>query len=146
MSVIFDNLCRYFAVTHGNKMQVWHAPGTTLDFAPFRLMHLFPAQFDDSTCIDWSSDSRFLVVGSKDMTCRVYTVQHVPGFRGVTLSGHRNTVRGVYFENNSLNVSFTSSYLLFVVSLSWQLTILVLVSAAVVIVWRLACAMLVYNI
>ena len=48
---------------------------------------------------------RFFVVGSRDMTGRVFSLFPVVNFTPVTLSGHRNTVRGCFFEENSLDVS-----------------------------------------
>ena len=49
---------RYFAITHGRCVQVWHAPGHSKEFAPFSLYRSFPGQYDDTLCIDWSEDSR----------------------------------------------------------------------------------------
>jgi len=48
---------------------------------------------------------RFFVVGSRDMTGRIFSLFPVANFSPVTLSGHRNTVRGCFFEENSLDVS-----------------------------------------
>lgn len=53
---------------------------------------------------------RFLAVGSRDMTACIFSLFPVKNFTPVTLSGHRNTVRGCYFEENSLNVSFWKSF------------------------------------
>ena len=46
------------------------------------------------------------MVGSRDMTGRIFSLFPVKNFVPVTLSGHRNTVIGCYFEDKSLNVSF----------------------------------------
>ena len=51
------SVCRYFAVTHGRRVQVWEAPGHSRDFAPFSLYSTFPGHYDDTHCIDWSHDS-----------------------------------------------------------------------------------------
>ena len=48
---------------------------------------------------------RFFVVGSRDMTSRIFSLFPMNGFLPVTLSGHRNTVIGCYFAQNSLDVS-----------------------------------------
>ena len=55
----FSNFPRFFAVTHGRRIQVWHAPGHTPNFAPFSLYRSYPGQYDDTTCIDWSHDSKY---------------------------------------------------------------------------------------
>ena len=51
-------MSRYFAVTHGRCVQVWDAPGHSRDFAPFSLLRSYPGQYDNTTCIEWSEDSR----------------------------------------------------------------------------------------
>ena len=65
-------------------------------------------------CVNWNTQvyivcvlflDRFFVVGSRDMTGRIFSLFPVANFSPVTLSGHRNTVRGCFFEENSLNVS-----------------------------------------
>ena len=48
---------------------------------------------------------RFFVVGSRDMTSRIFSLFPMTSFSPVTLSGHRNSVTGCYFEKNSLDVS-----------------------------------------
>ena len=50
--------CRYFAVTHGRRVQMWNAPGHSVDFAPFSLYQTLPGQYDDALCLDWSDDSK----------------------------------------------------------------------------------------
>ena len=53
---------RYFVVTHGRCVQVWDAPGHSRDFAPFSLLRSYPGQYDNTTCIEWSEDSRCVCV------------------------------------------------------------------------------------
>ncbi|KAK3722040.1 hypothetical protein QZH41_020155 [Actinostola sp. cb2023] len=94
---------KYIAVTHGKHVQVWVTPGHTKQFAPFVLHRTYTGHYDDSTCIDWSADSRFFIVGSKDMTARIYSLNPMENFVPVTLSGHRNTVIGCLFVGSSLD-------------------------------------------
>eukprot|EP00058_Branchiostoma_floridae_P012668 XP_002598156.1 hypothetical protein BRAFLDRAFT_123300 [Branchiostoma floridae] len=49
---------RKFAVTRENHTLVYHAPGKTHDFNPFRLYRSYHGPYDDATCIDWTDDSR----------------------------------------------------------------------------------------
>ena len=57
---------------------------------------------------------RFFVVGSRDMTSRIFSLFPMNGFLPVTLSGHRNTVIGCYFAQNSLDVSLlTATYVMY---------------------------------
>ncbi|RMX38369.1 hypothetical protein pdam_00005506 [Pocillopora damicornis] len=90
-------------VTHGKHIKVWHAPDQSKEFAPFSIHQTYTGLYDDAVCIDWASGSRFFVVGSRDMTGRIFSLFPVKNFVPVTLSGHRNTVIGCYFEDKSLN-------------------------------------------
>ncbi|CAH3017559.1 unnamed protein product [Porites evermanni] len=95
---------RYIAVTYGKHVQVWHAPAHSKEFAPFSVHRTYTGLYDETVCIDWSSDSRFFVVGSRDMTSRIFSLFPINGFLPVTLSGHQNTVIGCYFAQNSLDI------------------------------------------
>ena len=53
---------RFFAATVGMQMQVWFAPGHTQDFSPFTLHRTYTGQYDDTVSIDWSSDSRYILM------------------------------------------------------------------------------------
>lgn len=48
--------------------------------------------------------ARFVVVGSKDMTAKIYSIEDVPGFSSVTLSGHRHSLVACFFQSQSLHV------------------------------------------
>jgi periodic tryptophan protein 2 len=52
---------------------------------------------DTITALDWSSDSQFIAVASKDLTARVYSLNPIPGFKPPTLSGHKDALVGVFF-------------------------------------------------
>ncbi|XP_062509467.1 periodic tryptophan protein 2 homolog [Corticium candelabrum] len=94
----------FFANTLGRRVQVWHCPGHTKEFAPFKLFCTFSGFHDDTVWVDWSYDSRFIVVGSKDMTARIYNVGDSPRYQPVTLSGHRTSLVACFFQGQSLNV------------------------------------------
>eukprot|EP01135_Chromosphaera_perkinsii_P011597 Nk52_evm36s2449 gene=Nk52_evmTU36s2449 len=89
---------RFIAVTIGKHVQVWRAPGFTVEFAPFVLHRTYTGHYDAVTCVDWSSDSRFFVTGSRDLSCRVYSLDPMEDYRPVTLTGHRDVVIGVFFD------------------------------------------------
>ncbi|XP_032218191.2 periodic tryptophan protein 2 homolog isoform X3 [Nematostella vectensis] len=107
--IVFSPNGRFIAVTHGKHVQVWSAPGHTREFAPFVLHRTYTGHYDDTTCIDWSSDSRFFIVGSKDMTARIYSLDPMENFSPVTLSGARNTIVGCFFQEGSLDAYTISS-------------------------------------
>lgn len=51
------------------------------------------------------SVSSFLVVGSRDTSCRVFSAHPLPDFHYVNLAAHRTKIVACFFEKNSLNVS-----------------------------------------
>lgn len=36
---------------------------------------VFSGAYDETTCLDWSTDSRLLAVGSKDMSTKLYSIE-----------------------------------------------------------------------
>lgn len=96
---------RHFAVGVGRRLQIWQTPSTPgtetngeIEFAPFVLHRDLAAHFDNVQSIEWSSDSRFLLTASKDLTARVWSLDPEDGFEPTTLAGHRQGVVGAYFN------------------------------------------------
>ena len=113
----FSSSGRHFAVGVGRRLQIWHAPsvpGTErsgeLEFAPF-ILHLdLAGHFDTIQNIEWSSDSRFLLTASKDLTARVWSLDREDGFEPTTLAGHRHGVKAAYFTANQESVSLQTKW------------------------------------
>ncbi|GBP40588.1 Periodic tryptophan protein 2 homolog [Eumeta japonica] len=59
--------------------------------------------YDDTTCLDWSSCSKLLAVGSKDTTTKLYSPDYYDNFNSYTMGGHTDKIVGVFFEKNSLD-------------------------------------------
>lgn len=98
---------RYFAVGLRRKLEVWHVPSTPdahpegeLEFAPFVKHHTHTGHYDDVQHIEWSSDSRFFISSSKDLTARIWSLNPEEGFIPTVLSGHRQAVVGAYFSKD----------------------------------------------
>jgi periodic tryptophan protein 2 len=62
--------------------------------------HTHTGHFDDVKSIEWSSDSRFFLTSSKDLTARVWSVDAEDGFIPTVLSGHKQAVVGAWFSEN----------------------------------------------
>lgn len=72
-----------------------HALAETMpDISPFAGHH------GDVVHIEWSSDSKYFVTASKDMTSRLYSLHPTEGFLPFTFSGHRDTVVAAFFGKN----------------------------------------------
>lgn len=56
--------------------------------------------FDDVRHIEWSTDSRFFLTASKDLTVRVWSLNAEEGFNPTVLSGHKQAVIGAWFSKD----------------------------------------------
>lgn len=100
-----------FIVGLGRKIQAWRTPSTPgtnsdgeLDFAPFVLHREYGGHFEEVQNLSWSSDSRFFVSASKDMTARIWSLDPEEGFEPTVLSGHREAVKSAWFSSNQESV------------------------------------------
>jgi len=78
-------------------MQVWHTPALVKEFAPFRLHRTYAGPYDALTCVDWSPCGKWLIAGGRDTTSRLFSLDPMPGFHPVTLSGHRDPLVAVFW-------------------------------------------------
>ena len=62
---------KYFAITHNNGCQIWKTPGIIREFSPLVLCRTIGKHHDEVVCLDWSSDSGCLIMGSKDLYVQV---------------------------------------------------------------------------
>jgi periodic tryptophan protein 2 len=88
---------KLIAVTHENAVQIWNAPGFTVEFAPFVLFKEYVGHYDLVTSVTWSQDSKYFLTTSKDMTVRLYAVDR-KDFGGACLTGHSDAVIGAWFS------------------------------------------------
>lgn len=88
---------RWVAFAVGRLVQVWSTPALERSFSPFALHKTLGGHGLDVLCLAWSDDSLFIASGGKDMTVRVHSVHKIPGFAPPGLTGHRSSVRAVYF-------------------------------------------------
>ncbi|KAF3912824.1 Xenin [Arthrobotrys entomopaga] len=91
---------RHFAVATGRTIEVWRTPEFSQDreFAPFVRHRVYTGHFDVVNSITWSSDSRFFLTASKDLTSRIWSLDPTEGFVPTTLGGHKESVIGTYFS------------------------------------------------
>ncbi|KAI1391346.1 periodic tryptophan protein 2 [Hypoxylon trugodes] len=106
-ALAFSPSGRHFAVGLGRKTEVWQVPSTPdshaqgeLEFAPFVRHHTHMGHFDDVRHIEWSTDSRFFLTASKDLTVRIWSLDAEEGFTPTVLSGHKQAVIGAWFSRD----------------------------------------------
>jgi len=64
---------------NGSSLQVWTAPGLVREFAPLKLHRTYTGHFGEVRDVRWSADSAFIVTGSADMSCRIYSLDPIAG-------------------------------------------------------------------
>lgn len=83
---------------------IFKAPGRINGhFNSFIIERIFHDSHEDKTYIDWSFDSRFILVGSKDKSAKMYALKLLENFCPSTLCGHSDDIVLCSFEQNSLN-------------------------------------------
>ncbi len=111
---------RSVAVCRGNRCEIYTCPSADRQFNLFTLKFVLRSFHDKTTCINWTSDSRYvwkskkqnitfvflsvLAVGSADMTTQVFSVPLLDKLHRFTLAGHGREIVGAFFEQDSLNV------------------------------------------
>uniref|UniRef100_A0A6P7HF49 Periodic tryptophan protein 2 homolog n=1 Tax=Diabrotica virgifera virgifera TaxID=50390 RepID=A0A6P7HF49_DIAVI len=100
---------KHFAVCKENNVFVFKAPGPSSgDYNAFYMERVFHGAYDETTCLDWSFDSRILAVGSKDMSTKLYPLDKWANFRICSLGNHTEGIVGCFFEENSYDITTIS--------------------------------------
>lgn len=112
-ALAFSPSGKHFAVGLGRKIEVWKTPSTPgaaesatgddsggLEFAPFIRYRQYVSHHDTVQHIEWSSDSRFFLSASKDLTARIWSLDPEEGFTPTTLAGHRTAVHAAWFSKD----------------------------------------------
>ncbi|KAK2509227.1 hypothetical protein MC885_009195 [Smutsia gigantea] len=103
-SVSFSPDGRKFVVTKGNIAQMYHAPGRKREFNAFVLDKTYFGPYDETTCIDWTDDSRCFAVGSRDMSTWVFGAERWDNLIYYALGGHKDAIVACFFESSSLDL------------------------------------------
>ena len=114
-ALAFSPAGRHFAVGAERRIEIWHTPTTPdsnsegeIEFAPFVKYHSHAGHHDDVCNIEWSSDSRFFLSASKDLTARIWSLDSEEGFVATTLAGHRDGILGAWFSSDQESVRSTA--------------------------------------
>ncbi|XP_031265201.1 periodic tryptophan protein 2 [Pistacia vera] len=92
---------KYIAVGTGKLVQIWRSPGFKKEVFAFELIRTLADCNDKVTALNWSPDSKYLLVGSKDLAARLFYVKEklkgVHSNKPFLLLGHRDSVVGCFF-------------------------------------------------
>eukprot|EP00126_Sphaerothecum_destruens_P011227 Sdes_comp20878_c0_seq2m17869 len=91
---------QFVAATQSKHIQVWKTPSFEREYSPFVFHRTFTGHYDQILSLSWTSDSRFFATTSRDLSARFYSVDALPDFRPVTLTGHKDVVIGCFFHQN----------------------------------------------
>ncbi|XP_042904814.1 periodic tryptophan protein 2 homolog [Parasteatoda tepidariorum] len=104
-SACFSPNGRYIAVTKESNLFIYQVPCTSMkQFNAFVLEKVFNFSYDDTLCIDWTSDSRVIAVGGADMSTKIYALSQFKNLSAYTLGSHTDHVVHCFFESNSLDL------------------------------------------
>lgn len=94
-----------FAVCKDNNVYVFRAPGQfSGQYNAFIMERVFHTATDETVCISWSFDSKFLAVGSKDMSTKIYSMEKWTNFKMYSLRNHTDAIKGCFFEKDSYDM------------------------------------------
>ncbi|KAJ8755908.1 hypothetical protein K2173_024453 [Erythroxylum novogranatense] len=101
---------KFIAVATGKLVQIWRSPRFSKEVFAFELVRTLADCEETVTALDWDSDSRYLLVGSKDLTARMFCVEKLKDGilnKPFLFLGHRDTVMGCFFgyDNKSKKVN-----------------------------------------
>ncbi|CAI8613079.1 unnamed protein product [Vicia faba] len=92
------------AVAAGKLVQIWRSPAFRKEYFPFELVKTFADCHAKITAFDWSPDSKYLLVASKDLTARILCLKKLSGgdkYKPFLFLGHRDSVVGSFFGVDS---------------------------------------------
>ncbi|XP_068127133.1 periodic tryptophan protein 2 homolog isoform X2 [Hyperolius riggenbachi] len=108
------NICfspdgRKFVVCKGSLALMYHAPGKRREFNAFVLDKTYYGPYDETTCIDWTDDSKCFAVGSKDMSTWVFGAERWQNLIYYSLGGHKDAIVSCFFQEDSLDLHTVSA-------------------------------------
>ena len=95
-----------FAVTFGRGCQIWRTPSAAREFCPLTLLRTISGFHDDACCLDWSMDSQSIIIGSQDLSAKIFYRVGSKRMAMTTLTGHRDVIVGAYFSKDG-NTAYT---------------------------------------
>ncbi|GMM54139.1 snoRNA-binding rRNA-processing protein [Maudiozyma humilis] len=106
-SIKFSPDGKLFALATGRFLQIWKTPEVNQDrqFAPFVRYRVHAGHFQDLLSLTWSSDSRFIISTSKDMTAKIWSIDSdEKDLASTTFAGHKDYVMGAFFSGDQENI------------------------------------------
>jgi periodic tryptophan protein 2 len=102
-AISFSPDSKFFAIACDSRIRIFETPSLKKTFAPLSLYRKYQKEHSANVIsINWSSDSRFIVSASEDMTVKFLSLHRLPGFFPITFSGNKFAIVKAFFsEDNS---------------------------------------------
>ena len=92
---------KFLAISINKGIQIFEMPNLIKEYEPFVLFRKYTSFHNDKiTTINWSSDSRFILTGSKDMNVRILNVFKIKGYYPFTFTGHKKKIITAVFSHD----------------------------------------------
>ena len=91
---------KFFGVAVGKKLKIFESPNIAhKTYSPLVLYKKYGnLHSDDITGIAWTSDSRFLLTWSSDLTLKLLSLHKIEGFLPFTFSGNHKKIVSAFFS------------------------------------------------
>lgn len=100
---------KLFAACKENFVMIFKTPGVNSgEYGSFIVHRVFRTITEGTVSLDWSDDSRLLIVGCKDNCTRLFAVSYYKNFRPYLVGGHTNQIIASFFESNSFDMNTVS--------------------------------------
>ena len=102
-ALTFSPDSKFFGVATGKRMKIFESPNMEhKTFSPLILYKKYGnLHSDDIIGISWTSDSRFFLTWSDDLTVKMMSLHKIKGFLPFTFSGnHKKIVRAFFSEDD----------------------------------------------
>ena len=97
---------KFFLVAVGTKVKIFETPSVTHKvYSPMILYKKYAnLHSSDVTGVAWTTDSRFFLTWSEDLTLKMMSLHKIEGFLPLTFGGHKKPIVSAFFseENNRL--------------------------------------------
>ena len=97
---------RFFGIATGKKFKIFESPSvTTKCFSPLVLYKKYGnLHTADITGISWTSDSRFFITWSDDLTIKLMSLHKIRDFLPFTFSGYHKKIVSAFFNENDTRI------------------------------------------
>ena len=109
-ALAFSPDSRFFAVATGKRFKIFESPSATQKtYSPLILYKKYANLHSDNiTGISWSSDSRFYITWSDDLTVKMMSLHKIKDFLPFTFSGNHKKIVNAFFSEDDQRI-FTVS-------------------------------------